>query len=175
MLRRIERLLVDLSIAAVLGLGLLITANVLLRALFNTGVPDSTILVAELMVAAVVLPLAATTTQRAHIAVELIAKRLPRKVSDGLIVFGTLFGLIALAPLIWAGWRETLGAIEKSSFFFGELQLPKWPGRVIFLVGMSVCWVRLLVMAVGDIRTLRAGGQISDGENPGHGTSEEAQ
>lgn len=162
MLRRIERLLVDLSICAVLGLGLVITANVLLRALFNSGLPDSTVIVAELMVAAVVLPLAATTAGRAHIAVEFVSNRLPPRVADGLIVFGSLFGLIALAPLIWAGWREAFGAIEKGSFYFGELQLPKWPGRVIFLVGMAVCWLRLAVMVVADIRTLRSGGRLTD-------------
>ncbi|MBP0482123.1 TRAP transporter small permease [Sagittula salina] len=162
MLRRIERLLVDLSIAAVLGLCALITANVLLRALFNAGIPDSTVLVAELMVAAVVLPLAATTTARAHIAVELVANRLPPRVGDALIVLGSVFGLIALAPLIWAGWREATGVIEKGSFFYGELQLPKWPGRVIFLIGMVICWVRLALMVVTDIRTLRAGGRLAD-------------
>lgn len=162
MLRRIERLLVDLSIAAVAGLCALITLNVALRALFNGGVPDSTTLVAELMIAAVVLPMAAATTQRAHIAVDLIAKRLPRRVGDGLIVFGSIFGLIALSPLIWAGTREVLGVIEKGSFFYGELQLPKWPGRVLFLIGMAICWLRLLVMVIRDIRTLRKGGSLSD-------------
>ncbi|CUH81660.1 TRAP transporter small permease [Tropicibacter naphthalenivorans] len=161
MLSRIERLLVDLSICAVLGLGFVITLNVVLRALFNSGLPDSTVIVAELMVAAVVLPLAATTAQRAHIAVEFVANRLPRRVSDGLIVFGSVFGLFALSPLIWAGAREAIGAIEKGSFFFGELMLPKWPGRVIFLVGMAVCWLRLLSMVVTDIATLRRGEPLS--------------
>lgn len=162
MLRRIERLLVDLSILSVLGLGLLITLNVILRAVFNTGLPDTTVLVAELMVAAVILPLAATTTARAHIVVELIAKRLPPRVCDALIVFGSVFGLFALAPLIWAGWRETTHAIESGAFYFGELHLPKWPGRLIFLVGVSFCWLRLLVMVVQDIRTMRAGGRLSE-------------
>ncbi|GAA4219540.1 TRAP-type C4-dicarboxylate transport system permease small subunit [Sagittula marina] len=162
MLRRVERLLIDLSICAVLGLGLVITANVLLRALFNSGLPDSTVIVAELMVAAVVLPLAATTASRSHIAVEFVTNRMPPRVADGLIVFGSLFGMLALAPLIWAGGREALGAIEKSSFFFGELHLPKWPGRVIFLVGMVIAWLRLAVMVVTDIRTLKSGGRLTD-------------
>ncbi len=162
MLRRIERLLVDLSIVSVLGLGLLITVNVLLRALFNSGVPDSTVMVAELMVAAVVLPLAATTARRAHIAVEFVANQLPTRMADWLIVFGSLFGLLALAPLIWAGWREVAHTFSSGAFFFGELHLPKWPGRVIFLVGMVFCWLRLLVMIVQDVRILRAGGHLSE-------------
>lgn len=162
MLRRIERLLVDLSIIAVMGLGLVITANVLIRTLFNSGVPDTTFIVAELMVAAVILPLAATTAARAHIAVELIANQMPVRIHDGLIVFGSIFGLLAFAPLIWAGWREAAHAFEAGSFFFGELHLPKWPGRVIFLIGISFCWLRLAVMVVKDIHTMRAGGHLSD-------------
>ena len=161
-MHRIERLLVDLSIAAVLGLGLLITVNVIMRAAFNAGVPDTTVLVAELMVAAVVLPLAATTASRAHIAVELIAKRLPASLHNGLIVFGSVFGLLALAPLIWAGWREVTHTIEAGAYFFGELQLPKWPGRAIFLIGVTFCWIRLLVMVVRDIRSLRRGHSLID-------------
>ncbi|MFZ7092439.1 TRAP transporter small permease [Primorskyibacter sp. 2E233] len=161
MLSRIERLLVDLSVISVLGLGLLITLTVLLRALFNSGVPDTTVMVAELMVAAVILPLAATTAGRAHIAVEFVSNRLPGRVADGLIVFGSIFGLLALAPLIWAGWREAIHTFEAGSFFFGQLHLPKWPGRVIFLVGVSFCWLRLLIMVVQDIRVLRAGGRLN--------------
>jgi TRAP-type C4-dicarboxylate transport system permease small subunit len=165
MLRRIERLLVDLSILAVIGLGVMITANVLIRTLFNSGVPDTTFIVAELMVAAVILPMAATTAARAHIAVELIANQLPVRIHEGLIVFGSIFGLLALAPLIWAGWREAVHAFEAGSFFFGELHLPKWPGRVIFLVGISFCWLRLAIMVITDIRTMRAGGNLS-GNHP---------
>ncbi len=164
MLRRIERLLVDLSVIAILGLGFLITLTVILRALFNSGVPDTTVLVAELMVAAVLLPLAAATTERAHIAVEFLANRMPHRIADGLIIFGSVFGVLALTPLIWASWREATHTFESGSYFFGDLDLPKWPGRVIFLVGISFCWLRLVIMVVQDIRTLRAGQRIS--ENP---------
>ncbi|WP_420409812.1 TRAP transporter small permease [Hoeflea sp.] len=162
MLRRIERLLTDLSVIAVLGLGAMITANVLMRTLFNSGVPDTTVIVAELMVAAVILPMAATTAARAHIAVELLANQMPLRVHDALIIFGSIFGLVALAPLIWAGWRELTHAIEAGSFFFGDLHLPKWPGRLIFLIGISFCWLRLAIMVAGDIRTVRAGGRLSE-------------
>ncbi len=57
MLRRIEQLLLDLAVVAVIGLGVLITATVLLRVFFNSGVPDAIVMVRELMVAAIVLPL----------------------------------------------------------------------------------------------------------------------
>ena len=157
MLARIERLLLDLSVVAIAGLGLLITASVVLRAGFNSGVPDTVVMVRELMVAAIVLPLAAATTARAHIVVEFVAKRLSVRAQGRLIVLGSVVGLLALAPLIWAGWRETSHALTSGGFFFGQLNLPKWPGRVVFLVGTTFCWLRLLLLVVADARRLRAG------------------
>ncbi|WP_179381149.1 TRAP transporter small permease [Jannaschia marina] len=160
MLQRIERLLLDLAAFAVAGLCLLITVSVLLRATVNSGIPDTIVMVAELMVAAIVLPLAAATTARAHIVVEFLSKMLAPRTQDWLILFGSIVGLLALAPLIYAGWNEVSKTVGSGSFYFGELSLPKWPGRVIFLVGLSFCWLRLLLMALGDLRTIRTGGHI---------------
>ena len=169
MLARIERLLLDLSVVAIAGLGLLITASVVLRAGFNSGIPDTLVMVRELMVAAIVLPLAAATAARAHIVVEVLARRLPVRVQGGLVVAGSAFGLLALAPLIWAGWREASHALSGGGFFFGELSLPKWPGRVVFLVGVSFCWLRLLLLVVADVRRLRTGEPVPGVAAPGSG------
>jgi TRAP-type C4-dicarboxylate transport system permease small subunit len=166
MLRRIERLLVDIAIVSVLGLGVLITTTVILRAVFNSGVPDAIVMVSELMVAAVILPLAATTAGRAHIVVEFVSNRMPARVRDGLVVFGSIFGLLALVPLIWAGWREVVSAVEGGGYFFGDLNLPKWPGRVIFLIGVSFAWLRLLIMVWHDLGAMRRGEPLAE---TGHG------
>jgi TRAP-type C4-dicarboxylate transport system permease small subunit len=160
MLRRIERLLLDLAVFAVIGLGVLITASVLLRITVNSGIPDTIVIVRELMVVAIVLPLAVATLERAHIVVEFLSNMMPTRVQDWLMVGGSIFGLFALSPLIFAGWRETVHTIESGAFFFGQLNLPKWPGRVIFLIGISFCWLRLLLMVIGDIRTIRSGGSV---------------
>lgn len=160
MLRRIERLLLDLSVIAIVGLCLLITVSVVLRAVLNSGVPDTTVMVAELMVAAIVLPLAAATAERAHIVVEFASKMMPARLQDWLVVFGSAIGVLALTPLIWAGWRELASAMSGGSYYFGVLGLPKWPGRAVFVFGMAFCWLRLLLMMAGDIRTIRAGGRV---------------
>lgn len=174
MLHRIERLLLDLSVLAVIGLGVLITATVVLRATVGSGIPDTIVIVRELMVAAIVLPLAAATTQRAHIVVEFLTKRMPAGVQDRLVVLGSVVGVLALAPLVYAGWNEVTKTVGSGSFFYGELTLPKWPGRVIFLVGMSFCVLRLALMAIGDMRTIHAGGRVvppepEDGDVPESG------
>jgi TRAP-type C4-dicarboxylate transport system permease small subunit len=160
MLARIERLLLDLSAVAIAALGVLIAANVALRAVLNTGIPDAIVMVQELMVAAILLPLGAATAARAHIVVEVLTKRLPGRVQDWLVVAGSVIGILALSPLLYAGWREAAKTIESGSFFFGELMLPKWPGRVAFLIGLGFCALRLAVLAVQDVRTIRAGDHV---------------
>lgn len=160
MLTRIESFLLNLAAVAVIGLGLLITTSVLLRATLNSGIPDTINMVRELMVAAIVLPLAATAAARGNIVVEVLSERLPARMQDWLVVLGSVVGLFALAPLIWAGWNEAVHTLESGSYFFGQLSLPKWPGRVIFLFGVSFCWLRLAIQVVGDVRTIRAGGRV---------------
>ena len=160
MLRHIERLLLDLACAAIVALGALITVSVLLRIVVNGGIPDTVVMVAELMVAAIVLPLGAVIAARANIVVEVLSQHFPGRVQDLLVIFGGVLGLLALAPLIWAGWKEAHDAITGGGFFFGQLNLPKWPGRVLFLFGVAFCWLRLAVQIVRDVRTVARGERI---------------
>ena len=157
MLQRIEKLLLELAVFAVLLLGALITGSVLMRVFLNSGIPDSVVMVRELMVAAIVLPLAATSAARAHIVVEFLTNRLPERLQAWLVVFGTGFGVVALTPLIYASWNETLHALQSGAFYFGQLNLPKWPGYLIFLTGISFCWLRLLLLLIQDVKRIRAG------------------
>lgn len=151
MLKQLENALLGAAALAVLAMGAMITANVVLR-LFGTSLPDSVVLVSELMVAAIALPLAAVTAARAHVCVEVLTNRLPPRLTQGLILFGWVVGLLALAPMLFAAWRELLATWSKGSFYFGNLSLPKWPGRLVFFVALAACWLRLLLVLVEDTR-----------------------
>ena len=167
MLQRIEKLLLELAVYAVLLLGVLITSSVLLRVFFNSGVPDSVVIVRELMVAAIVLPLAAASAARAHIVVEFLSNRLPASIQAWLVVFGTAFGVLALLPLIYASFKETVHTLQSGAFYFGQLNLPKWPAYLIFLIGISFCWLRLLLLFIGDVKRIRSGLPIEGVESGG--------
>lgn len=160
MLDRIERLCIDVATAAIILLALMIFADVIALNLFKSSVPDAVIIVRELMVLAIIMPLAAATTQRAHIAVEFLTNMLPPRVVSYFTIFGTFFGVFALSPLIYSGGKELMHQINTGSAFYGDLNLPQWPGRLAFVVGISLCWLRLLVMAVGDIVTVWRGGVL---------------
>lgn len=149
MLGRFENTLLILAAAAVCVMGTMITVNVVLR-LFGASLPDSVVIVKELMVVAIILPLAVVTRVRDHISVEVIANLLPGSVNRWLSVFGWIVGLFAFAVLAWAGWREFLKVWSSGSFFFGDLSLPKWPGRLAFAIGIAAAFVRLLLVLRDD-------------------------
>jgi len=165
MLVNLEKVLLGLGALAVILLGALITSNVIARALFATSVPDSVTMVRELMVAAILLPLAAATAARAHVSVAFVSDRFNPRLRSWLIVLGSVMGLFALSALIYAGGRELIGAWEKGSFYFGDLNLPKWPGRLLFVIGIGACWLRLAELAWRDTRTILAGGEVSDDQH----------
>ena len=166
MLGRIESVLLAVGAAAILALGLMITANVLGRALLGASLPDTVTIVRELMVAAIVLPLAAATAVRGHVAVTVLADRLGRRARSWLIVAGSVLGALALLPLIWAGWRELVHNWTTGGFFPGDLDLPRWPGRALFLLGVAACWLRLATLAWSDARTAASGGVVDPPPDP---------
>lgn len=167
MLIPLEKVLLALGAIAVFALGAMITTNVVMRGVFGTALPDTVIMVRELMVAAILLPLAAATAERAHVSVEFISDRMGPRTRSWLVVLGSIVGLLALAPLIYSGGREFLKVWERGSFYSGDLDLPKWPGLLLYVIGLSACWLRLLELAVRDSLTILRGG-IVDPKAGGH-------
>ncbi|MDM7457778.1 MAG: TRAP transporter small permease [Paracoccus sp. (in: a-proteobacteria)] len=160
----IERTLLDLAALALVGLGLVIFANVVMRAGFGSAVPDAIIMVRELMVAAIVLPMAAATAARGHVAVTFFSDRMSLGLRARLIVLGHVVGILALIPLIYAALRVTGQAFRSGEFYYGDLNLPRWPGIALFLTGLVLMWLRLAILLVGDLRQMRSGGAILDAD-----------
>jgi len=157
MLSRLENLLLAAAGMCVVALGLLITTTVLLRSIVGWGVPDDVVIAKELMVGAIVLPLAAVSTARAHITIDFIYNRLSPKTQAWLLAFSSLVGLLVLIPITYAAWRELSHVVSVGSYFFGDLELPKWPGRLAFFMGISCFALRLIVLLVQDVKAARIG------------------
>ena len=150
----------DVAVMAVVVLALMIFIDVVALNLFNTSVPDTVIIVRELMVVAILMPLAAATTQRAHISVEFVTNQLPPKVTSWCVVFGSIFAVLALIPMILSGYKDLMHQWGIGSEFYGDLGLPQWPGRLAFVMGIMLCWIRLLILVFQDILTIITKGQL---------------
>lgn len=163
---RLENWLHSLGAIAVIALGTLIAGNVLLRAMFDYSIPDNVVIAKELMIAVVILPLSAVTVARANVVVEFLSNRLPDRVQSWLIVFGWLIGLLVMLVLLYSGWRELSSTWQSGGFFFGDLSLPKWPGRLVFVLGVAVCAIRLVQMLFSDGAVAWRGRPIGEFNGP---------
>lgn len=160
MLHRIEQVLLDTAVVAALVLAVLVTGNVIGRHLFAAEIPDSIVVVRDLMVVAILFPLARATSERRHVAVTFFTDFLSERARARLTVFGWMVGVVAMMPILYAAWRAFGSAWASGEFFYGDFNIPHWVGRLIFLIGMAVLWVRLLIQAVQDIVVLRRTGRL---------------
>lgn len=151
MMTRIETLMNTIATLSVVALCLLITANVAGRIFFGAGVPDAMVLVRELMVPAILFPLASATAARAHVAIEVVAQFFPPALARWMAVLAALIGLVIVLPLLWAGWREFTDAFGSGALFTGDLGLPKWPGRALFVIALTMFALRLMHVAAIDL------------------------
>lgn len=157
MMRLIERTLDTLAALAVLSLGLLIVANVLSRQLLQVGIPDVIVIVRELMVPAILFPLASATSSRAHIAIEFIAQHFPDSLNRWIAVLAALVGLLVATVLLWAGLVELQRNWVSDARFSGDFQIPRWPSRLMFVIAFAMFEVRLLQILWVDLKAAVTG------------------
>ena len=157
-MKAIERIMLEFAVVSALALALVITANVIGRQFFGWGVPDIVIIVRELMIPTIVFPLAAATANRAHIAVTFISDRMSPGARGRLIILGWFVALLAMLPLIYASWRNLSGSWSSGEFYDGLLGIPRWPMKLVFLLGLITMAIRLVLVAHEDIAELRRSG-----------------
>ncbi|GLQ05082.1 TRAP transporter small permease [Sneathiella chinensis] len=150
----LERGLLTISVICILAMGALITLNILTRTFFGWSFPDSVIIVRELMMGAVVLPLAYVTAGRAHIMVEVFTSRMSPGAQLWLNILSSAVGSLTLLPIVYGGYLDLTGVWEDEAYFFGDLGLPEWPGRLAFFLGYTFFVVRLVVLTLQDVREL---------------------
>ena len=157
MLKRLEFTLDTLAAVAVVLLCLLITANIIAREFLMVGIPDSMIMVRELMVPAILFPLAAATAKRAHVAVEFIANLFPDALNRWIAVLAVVIGLTIVTILLAAGWFELAKNFASGAHYGGELLLPKWPSRALFVLAIGAFWLRLIHVLWVDLKAAVTG------------------
>ena len=149
-LQNVEGALVALSAICILGICALITTAIVTRAVFGWSVPDSVVIVRELMITCVILPLSYVSAQRAHIMVEVFTSLMSDKAQPLLDLLSSVVGFLVLLPIAYGGYLELTSAVEDGAYSFGDLELPEWPGRLTFFVGYFVFAVRLAHLVFHD-------------------------
>lgn len=157
MFKRTEFLLDTLGALAVALLCLLIVVTVLAREAFAVAVPDSIIVVRELMVPAILFPLSAATSRRAHVAIDLFANHFPDALNRWIAAFAALIGIVIVATLVVAGWQQFTNTWNNGAHHGGDFLIPKWMSRAAYFVAFGFVLMRMIQLFLVDLRAAIAG------------------
>jgi TRAP-type C4-dicarboxylate transport system permease small subunit len=167
-LHMIEKVLLVAASVSILGICAIIFTGVVTRAIFSWSLPDAEIIVRELMIAAMILPLAYVTAERAHIAVDVLVNLMPDSAKPWIDLLGSVIGFLVLLPIAYGGWIAFSTSWIDENFFYGEFDLPEWPGKFAFFLGYMVFLFRLISLVINDLLSLfRPVASDADTENKG--------
>ncbi len=147
----IENLALWIGCAALLGMGVLVTGSVVGRGAFNHPIPDDLLMIGLLMVCVIVLPLAYVERQNGHIAVTVIANRLPVRAQALLTAFGSLLFGLFLGTMGFVIAKKIPSEIAQNLYYDGQLDVPTWPMKIVFAFGVAAFVLRLVINIAGNL------------------------
>ena len=132
---------------ALLGVMLLVVANVALRYFFNAPIDGTLEMTEGALPIIVFLSLAMTQFEGGHIKVVLLTRRFPEGVRRILVVIAMLAGVALFAWAAYAGWLWTLKSIAIDEIERGSIRYPLWPIRGVVALGMALLALQFLLDA----------------------------
>ena len=150
----IERISLWLSSACMIGMVLLILAEILLRGVFNSTTEHSDELVGYMLVGLTFLSLALCQSGGAFHRVELLQMRLgPRGKAVSALVFDLLsFGYVALTG--WYFIQFVMSSWRREAMASSTLSTPLWIPESVMILGAALLLVALGRTIVDDVRKL---------------------
>lgn len=145
MLSAIEDGIVVIAGLIVIALMLVVTADVIMRSLFNTPLPNSYEYMELGMVFIVYLGAAQVQREKGHIAIDAVVKKLPPRGRALAEMFGCLVGLVLMLAIGWWGAQAAWNSYVTSEYIGSVARLPVLPARLALLFGVAVLSLRLLI------------------------------
>lgn len=141
-LARIEESILGLFLVIMI---LLACVQILLRAMFSSGLPWADPVLRYLVLWSGLLGAAMATSQGKHIALDLVSFLVPESLQTWLQVVTNLFSTIVAAFLTWAAYLFIRNEME-----FGNTQLlslPSWVWNLIFPMAFALITLRFFMAA----------------------------
>jgi TRAP-type mannitol/chloroaromatic compound transport system permease small subunit len=159
-LDRLTRAMNALGTIWILGLMVLINADVIGRNLFGapvSGVPE---MISLSIVGIVFLQLADTLHAGRFTRADLLLERLRRQrpaLADAFQAFFHGVGAALMLVILWASWEPLVYSVRILEYVgaIGNFQAPVWPIKLITLIGLGVTAVCYALLAASDLKRLR--------------------
>jgi len=146
-LRRLTRLLAWVAGAIILaGCALLITLDVVTRAVFRRGMVESFELSGYALAVAVGLGAAHTVFSKANIRVDILVERLPPTVRRALDLIAAAAFAVAAATLAWFAFRTLAYSWSIDARSVSTLRTPLWLPQALWWGGLA--WLAVIAAVV---------------------------
>lgn len=152
------RLSASLGALSLVAIGLMVTADVLIR--WATGRPISGVfeVTSLMLVVAIFLPLGFMQYEKLHIRVDIISSRARGRWAAALDVLDAAAGILVFGLLLWAAAGEFLTAYRGSFRLRGIIEIPTALQIGFIVFGTALILVALGYLLVKSLRALRRPG-----------------
>lgn len=146
---RSEALLLSLVLVSMI---LLACTQIFLRTFFSGGLLWADPLLRYLVLWSGLLGAVAATGQGQHIALDIVGRKMPRKIAPWLTLITHIFCCLASAGLFWAGVIFIQGELEFVTA--GPLEIPLWFWNSIFPVAFGMIFLKYLYLGYLQLRQI---------------------
>ena len=131
-----------------------LTADVVLRYLFNRPIIGVYQLAEFMVVGVVFLSVAYVQTLKGHIKMEVATSWLPLKGQIALDIFGYLVGIAVFSVIAWHSGKIAIHAWRIKDVSMGMVQFPLWPAKSLVPFGSGLLCLELFSNVLGDLAML---------------------
>jgi TRAP-type C4-dicarboxylate transport system permease small subunit len=142
----LSKILFWIAGVALVGMLLLIVADVIGIKIFNSPVPGGIETVAFLAAIAIGFAVAHTQVQRGHVAVEFIVERFPRRLKMVTEIFTVVLGVCLAGTVAWYSFKYGMRLRDTGQVSMTQ-KIPYYP----FVYGIGTCFVVLFLVLVSDL------------------------
>ena len=136
----------------------LVTSDVVMRALFRISILGVDAVVASyLMIATIFLPLAMVGFLEEHITVDALHYQASNVIKNLFDLVGHLLSFVLYSSLAFLYFKTAIESYEIREYITGTWNVPIWPARIIMPIGLGLAGVAAVVKLALIARALHAG------------------
>jgi len=156
-LERITLVASDIAGGILWVMMVLITVDVVLRYAFNAPTKWANEFSRYFMVALVFLALSYAVKENAHIKVDILVAKLPRRIHDWLKVVTSILFLAYAAILFYFNWTFFAQSFALKTTSRTVIDVVLWPAQLLMPVGLAIMSLLLLCMIYTQIKSILGG------------------
>ena len=142
----LTRILSWIAGVGLVGMLLIIVADVIGIKIFSKPVPGGTEIVTFMAVVAIAFAVPYTQVVHGHVAVDFIVEKFPRRAKLIIDALMTLFGVCLIALMAWYSFKYAAKLRDTGEVSMTQ-KIPYYP----FVYGMATCFVVIFLVMVGDL------------------------